>query len=77
MRSENDLAAVLRVQDKYEQAEEMHRQAHGLRETVLGKADNRTIVTRFAFKNGRTTTDLVLYSPVSFHGVLWAQFSRI
>jgi hypothetical protein len=31
------LAGVLRDQGKYEQAEEMHRQAPGLYETVLGK----------------------------------------
>jgi Flp pilus assembly protein TadD len=33
----NNLAAVLSGQGKYEQAEEMHRQALGLCETVLGK----------------------------------------
>ena len=35
--SMNNLAIVLSKQGKYEQAEEMHRQALGLRETVLGK----------------------------------------
>ena len=35
--SMNNLALVLRERDKYEQAEEIHRQALGLRETVLGK----------------------------------------
>jgi hypothetical protein len=34
----NNLAIVLRDQGKYEQAEEMHRQALGLRETVLGRS---------------------------------------
>jgi hypothetical protein len=33
----NNLATVLRDQDKYEQAEEMLRQVLGLSETVLGK----------------------------------------
>jgi len=33
----NKLTNVLSNQGKYEQAEEMHRQALGLRETVLGK----------------------------------------
>jgi hypothetical protein len=36
MTSMNDLALVLSGQAKYEQAEEMHRQAFRLRETVLG-----------------------------------------
>jgi hypothetical protein len=35
--SMNSLALVLSDQGKYEQAEEMHRQAFRLRETVLGK----------------------------------------
>ena len=35
--SMNNLAEVLRHQGNYEQAEEMHRQALRLRETVLGK----------------------------------------
>jgi hypothetical protein len=35
--SMNNLALVLSDQDKYEQVEEMHRQALGLRETALGK----------------------------------------
>jgi hypothetical protein len=33
----NNLASVLSDQGKYEQAEEMHRQALGLSETVLGE----------------------------------------
>ena len=35
--SMSNLATVLSCQGKYEQAEEMHRQALGLRETVLSK----------------------------------------
>jgi tetratricopeptide (TPR) repeat protein len=35
--SMNDLVEVLNDLGKYEQAEEMHRQALGLRETALGK----------------------------------------
>jgi len=33
----DNLASMLSHQGKYEQAEEIHRQAFGLRETVLGK----------------------------------------
>jgi Tetratricopeptide repeat len=39
----NNLALVLRNQGKYEQAEEMHRQALGLWETVLGVARSRQV----------------------------------
>ena len=37
LRSMNNLAEVLSSQGKYKEAEEMHRQALALRETVLGK----------------------------------------
>jgi hypothetical protein len=39
----NNLAMVLSDQGKYDQAEEMHRQALGLRETVLGKEHPDTL----------------------------------
>jgi hypothetical protein len=35
--SMNNLADVLSRQGKYEQAEKMHQQVHGLSETMLGK----------------------------------------
>jgi hypothetical protein len=41
----NNLAAVLSDQDKYEQEEEMHQQALGLRETVLGKEHPDTLMS--------------------------------
>jgi hypothetical protein len=43
--STNNLASVLRDQDKCEQAEEMHRQVLGLRETVLGKGHPETLTS--------------------------------
>ena len=39
------LANVLKDQDKYEQAEERHRQAFRLRETVLGKEYPSTLTS--------------------------------
>src|SRR5271170_2695987 len=41
----NNLASVLGGQGKYEQAEEMHRQALGLSETVLGKEHPSTLTS--------------------------------
>jgi tetratricopeptide (TPR) repeat protein len=41
----NNLAGALRSQGKYEQAEEMHRQALRLRETVLGKEHPATLTS--------------------------------
>jgi hypothetical protein len=41
----SNLAGVLSDQGKYEQAEEMHRQALGLRETVLGKEHSDTLTS--------------------------------
>ena len=41
----NKLANVLSNQGKYEQAEEMHRQALGLSETVLGKEHPFTLTS--------------------------------
>ena len=41
----NNLATVLSDQGKYEQAEEMHRQALELRETVLGKEHPDTLTS--------------------------------
>jgi tetratricopeptide (TPR) repeat protein len=43
--SMNNLASVLSNQGKYEQAEEMHRQALRLRETVLGKEHPSTLTS--------------------------------
>jgi tetratricopeptide (TPR) repeat protein len=43
--SMGDLAEVLSYQGKYEQAEEMHRQELGLRETVLGKEHPDTLTS--------------------------------
>ena len=43
--SMNNLAIVLSDQGKYEQAEEMHRQALGLSETVLGKEHPDTLTS--------------------------------
>ena len=43
--SMNNLAVVLTGQGKYEQAEEMHRQALGLSETVLGKEHPATLTS--------------------------------
>jgi tetratricopeptide (TPR) repeat protein len=43
----NNLATVLRDQGKYEQAEEMHRQVLGLRETVLGKEHPDTLTSMY------------------------------
>jgi tetratricopeptide (TPR) repeat protein len=43
--SMNNLALVLSDQGKHEQAEEMHRQALGLRETVLGKEHPSTLTS--------------------------------
>jgi hypothetical protein len=41
----NSLAGVLRDQGKYEQAEEMYRQAFLLMETVLGKEHPSTLTS--------------------------------
>jgi hypothetical protein len=41
----NNLASVLSDQGKYEQAEEMHRQALRLRETVLGNEHPSTLTS--------------------------------
>ena len=41
----NNLAGALRSQGKYEQAEEMHRQALRLRETVMGKEHPATLTS--------------------------------
>ena len=41
----SNLALVLRDQGKYEEAEEMHRQAIRLRETVLGKEHSKTLIS--------------------------------
>jgi hypothetical protein len=41
----NNLATVLSDQGKYEEAEEMHRQALGLRETVLGREHPDTLTS--------------------------------
>jgi len=41
----DNLAGVLSDQGKYEQAEEMHRQVPGLRETVLGKEHPSTLTS--------------------------------
>ena len=43
--SMNNLASVLRGQGKYKQAEEMHRQALTLQETVLGKEHPDTLAS--------------------------------
>ena len=43
--SMNNLAVVLGHQGKYEQAEEMHRHALALRETVLGKEHPSTLTS--------------------------------
>ena len=43
--SMNNLARVLDNQGKYEEAEEMHRQALALRETVLGKEHPDTLTS--------------------------------
>ena len=43
--SMNNLAGVLSDQGKYKQAEEMHRQALGLYETVLGKEHPHTLAS--------------------------------
>jgi hypothetical protein len=43
--SMNNLATGLRVQGKYEQAEEMHRQALRLREMVLGRERPNTVTS--------------------------------
>jgi tetratricopeptide (TPR) repeat protein len=44
--SMNSLTIVLKDQSKYEQAEEMLRQAFRLRETVLGKEHPSTLMSR-------------------------------
>ena len=41
----SNLALVLRDQGKYEEAEEMHRQAIRLHETVLGKEHSKTLIS--------------------------------
>ncbi len=41
----NNLAEVLSSQDKYDKAEEMHRQALALTETVLGKEHPDTLTS--------------------------------
>jgi hypothetical protein len=41
----NNLALVLSDHGKYEQAEEIHQQALGLRETVLGKEHPSTLMS--------------------------------
>jgi hypothetical protein len=43
--SMSNLATVLSCQGKYEQAEEMHRQALGLRETVLSKEQPEKVLS--------------------------------
>jgi hypothetical protein len=53
LRNMNDLAAVLRDQGKYEQAEEMRRRALGLFEAVLGKERPDTLTSM----NWRARTD--------------------
>jgi hypothetical protein len=50
----SDLANVLINQGKYEQAEEMHRQALGLRETVLGKEHPDTLTSIYCLAHRRS-----------------------
>jgi len=42
--SMNNLAMLLRDQDKYEEAEAMHRQAPGLREKAQVRSENADVV---------------------------------
>ena len=65
--SMDNLALVLSRQGKYEQAEEMHRQALGLRETVLGKEHPDTLESSVSHLLEQTSIDLLAEPQMGFH----------
>ncbi|KAK4222939.1 hypothetical protein QBC38DRAFT_488760, partial [Podospora fimiseda] len=70
--SMNHLALVLGSQEKYEEAEQMHRQALQLREKVLGKEHSDTLIGKY--KGAEQMLDslkFIIWEPKFFQRFLW------